>query len=428
LTFDRRAVRSVGMGIRVLAPVAGIIFFWSVAACDDVFPAGPFWPQFHGPRRDNISAETGLLADWPEGGPKLLWTFPECGAGYAAPSIAEGRIFTTGDFGGEEMVLALDLDGKLLWKRPSGPAWRGSAPGARATPTWVEGVVYQMGPTGFISAVRAATGAEVWAVDARKRFGSEGGAWALAENVLVEGKMVLCTPGGEKGRIVALDRETGATVWANTEIDEPAAYCSPVIATRGGVRIFITLMLRSVVGIDVATGKLLWKQRHKTSYDLNATAPVLAGDRFFIASGYGTGGRLFEIAPDGGSIRQIWSAKDLDNCHTGVLLIDGHLYGSGCRQSKKGFACVDLARGSTVWTDKEIWKVSLAWAEGRFYCYGFEGRVSLLEAGPAGAKVKGAFQMPSKDIYDCLAHPVVCGGRLYIRHGDFLYVYDVRPQ
>jgi len=191
-----------------------------VAVLAAALPAGdggsppPFRPEFHGPRRDNISEEKGLLAQWPEGGPRRVWTYEGCGEGYASVSIAEGRIFTSGVLDGREAVMALDLDGKPRWKTPCGPGWRGSAPGARSTPTWRDGVLFHMGPTGRVTALRAATGAEVWSVETRERFGSEGGAWALAESVLVEGRKVLCAPGGERGRVVALDRETGSTVWA----------------------------------------------------------------------------------------------------------------------------------------------------------------------------------------------------------------------
>ena len=122
---------------------------------DDSAPAGaatiekspasePYWPEFHGPKRDNISPETGLLKRWPEGGPKLIWEYAECGIGYSGISIADGRIYCAGDFGREAHVFALDLDGKLLWKSPNGKAWTGSEPGSRTTPTYCDGSVYHM--------------------------------------------------------------------------------------------------------------------------------------------------------------------------------------------------------------------------------------------------------------------------------------------
>ena len=155
-------------------------------------------------------------------------------------------IFTAGDFDDAEMVLALDMDGKLLWKSPNGEAWRGSSPGSRTTPTYNDGAVYHMNPHGRLAAFEAQSGKELWAVDLKAQFDAQYGVWALAENVVVDGDKVLCMPGGPKGRVVALDKRTGKTLWANTEIEHTAAYCSPVVVTHGGVRQLITMTQKSV--------------------------------------------------------------------------------------------------------------------------------------------------------------------------------------
>ncbi|MCX7885996.1 MAG: PQQ-like beta-propeller repeat protein [Verrucomicrobiae bacterium] len=172
----------------------------------------PWWPQFHGPARDNISRETGLAKSWPKDGPKLLWKFSGCGRGYSSVAVADGLIFTSGDFGDEQYVLALDLDGHLRWKSPNGKAWKGPQPGSRTTPTYHNGVVYQMNATGRLAAFEAATGKPLWAVELQERFAARHNYWGYAENVVVEDDMVLCMPGGAKGRVVALDRRSGQTV------------------------------------------------------------------------------------------------------------------------------------------------------------------------------------------------------------------------
>ena len=128
------------------------------------------WPEFHGPGRTNISPDRGLLKEWPDGGPRLLWTYSQCGRGYSGVAIAQGMIFTAGDFDREEMVLALDMDGKLLWKQPNGAAWRRSSPGSRATPTYNDGALYHMNPTGRLAADEATSGKPLWAVDLKPRF------------------------------------------------------------------------------------------------------------------------------------------------------------------------------------------------------------------------------------------------------------------
>ena len=218
----------------------------------------PSWPEFHGAGRTNVSTETGLLKKWPAEGPPLVWKYSSCGEGYSGVAIAQGKIFTAGDFDDAEMLLALDLDGKLLWQSPNGAAWHGASPGSRTTPTYDDGALYHMNPHGRLAAYEAQSGKPLWHVDLRDRFDAQGGVWAFAENVVVDGNKVLCMPGGTKGRVVALDKHSGQTLWANTEIEFPAAYCSPLIVTYRGIRQLISMTQKSVVGVDVETGKLVW--------------------------------------------------------------------------------------------------------------------------------------------------------------------------
>ncbi len=384
------------------------------------------WPEFRGSNRDNLFPEKGLLKTWPPGGPRLIWKYPECGGGYATVAIADELIFTAGDFGQDELVIALDLKGNLVWKSKNGKSWRGASPGARSTPTYSEGVIYHMNPAGRVAALQAKSGKELWAVDLKERFDAQYGAWALSESVAVDGKAVLCAPGGSRGRIVALDKMTGDTIWANTEISDSAAYCSPLVVTHNGMRQFITLLEESVVSVDVGTGKLLWSHRHKTPYGVNATTPLFQDGLVYITSGYGAGGQLLKINRDNKSVRQVWAQTDLDNCHAGVYLINGYLYGSGCRQSRKGFVCVDFSSGKTMWTELSLGKVSLAYADGLLYCLGYKGTVWLVDPSPKECRVVSQFVLPSKTSHTAIAYPVIFKGRLYIRHWNDLFVYDVK--
>jgi len=409
-------------------------------------PAAPYWPEFHGPKRDNISRETGLLRKWPEEGPRLLWKYPSCGRGYACVSAAEGLLFTSGDFGDQEMLLALDLDGKLKWKVPNGKAWKSAQRGARTTPTYRDGVLYHLNPHGLLSAYTASSGERVWSVDVKERFDAPRRTWGFTENVIVDGDLVLCMPGGRKGRVVALDRKTGATVWVNTEISDGAAYSSPIIVTHRGVRQFITLARQTVLAAEVATGKLLWSHGHPSTCDQNVTSPVFHEGAVYVTSGHKGGGRVVRIGADGRSVKEMWFGTDLDNCHGGVVLLDGYLYGSGCRLYKRGLICAEFATGRTMYNAREIGKVSVTYAgravklhdarresggyrrraDGLLYCLGNDCSMSLVDISPERAKVVGRFLPPWKKRPPCLSHPVVCGGRLYIRHLDELFAYDVR--
>jgi len=389
---------------------------------------GPFWPQFHGPRRDNMSDDKGLLRQWPADGPKLLWKATGCGRGYASVSIAEGLLFTSGDIGSEQMVMAFDLEGNLRWKSANGLAWRGPQPGSRTTPTWHDGVVYHLNAHGILTAFEAKTGKRIWSVNVAQRFEARPGGWGYAKNVIVEKDMVLCTPGGTRGRVVALDRRTGETIWANTEIADRAAYGSPIVVSHGGKRLFINFMNATVVGVDAATGKLLWTHKHPSTCDQNVTRPLYHDGCVFVTSGHRGGGRWLRLDAAGGEARELWFDRDFDNCHGGVMLLDGHLYFSGCRLYNKGLICVDVSTGKRLYRAEEIGKVSITWAEGLLYCLGNDGEVLLVNPAPGGARIISRFALPRTDRENTLAHPVVCGRRLYLRHLDQLWAYDMAAQ
>lgn len=390
--------------------------------------ASASWPDFHGPGRTNISPETGLLKKWPADGPRLVWKYSECGQGYSGVAIAEGLIFTAGDFDEEETVLALDMEGKLLWKSPNGKAWHGASPGSRTHPTYSDGRVYHMNPHGRLAALEARSGKPVWAVDLKEEFDAQMGIWSLAENVVVDGERVLCMPGGPKGRVVALDKRTGKTLWTNTDVADGAAYCSPVVVTHRGVRQLLTMTQKSVLGVDVETGKLVWSAPFVPKSPQNALTPVFHNGYVFVACGHSSGGTVMKIDPDRRTAETVWYRKDLDNCHGGAVLVDGKLFGCGCRMGGKNFYCVDFLTGKTIKLDATLGKVGITCADGMLYCLNHQGTMSLLAITPDGFDIVSQFQLAKRPANSYLAHPVVCGGRLYLRCDQDLFVYDVRAK
>ena len=363
------------------------------------------WPEFHGPNRTNISPEKGLLKEWPEEGPPLIWKYSSCGDGYSGVSIAEGMIFTAGDFDDQEMVLALDLDGKLLWKSANGDPWLGPSPGSRTLPTYDEGSLYHMNPHGRLAAYEAKTGEPIWAVDLKEKFDARYGVWSLAENVVVDGDKVLCMPGGPKGRVVALDKHTGKVVWVNTEIAHTAAYCSPLVVNHAGVRQLITMTQKSVVGVDVETGKLVWSAPFVPRSPQNALTPIFHDGYVFIACGHSSGGTVMKIDPDTKSASRVWYREDLDNCHNGAVLIGEKLFGCSCRQGGRQFYCVDFMTGETIKVDKTLGKVGITVADGMLYCLNFRGTMSLLDITQDGFEVVSQFEMKRRPPNTYLAHP-----------------------
>lgn len=408
----------------VLACVISLAGFTSLAV--DNSPPAASWPCFHNSDRLNMSPEKGLLKRWPEGGPQLIWSYDNCGQGFSGVSIAEGMVFTAGDFPDAEKLIALDLNGKRLWEAPNGKPWVRASPGSRTTPTYDAGAVYQMNPLGRLAAFDARTGRELWAVNLKEKFDATWGVWALSENVIVDGDFVLCMPGGPKGRVVALDKRSGKTIWANTEIEDFAAYCSPVIVTHNGVRQMLTMTQKSVVGIEVATGKLVWSAPFIPRSPQNALTPLYRDGNVFVACGHSSGGSLLKIDVANKTASTSWHREDLDNCHGGALLIGDKLFGCGCRQGGKNFYCVDFLTGKTLKLDPSLGKVGMTTADGMIYCLNHQGTVSLLEIKPDGFDIVSQFELPKKPANHYLAHPVVCGGRLYLRGDEKLYVYDIR--
>jgi len=384
------------------------------------------WPEHHGPGRTNISPERGLLKKWPEGGPPRLWTYSQCGRGYSGVTIAAGMIFTAGDFGRDQKLLALDMDGRFLWEARNGDAWRGSSPGCRSTPTFSEGALYHLNPAGRLAAYEAKSGKPLWAVDLKSRFDARYGIWALAENVIVDSDKVLCMPGGPKGRVVALDKRTGKTIWANTDIEDYAAYCSGIVVTHGGVRQLITMTQRSVVGVNVENGTLVWSAPYVPRSPQNALTPVFRDGYVFVASGHSSDGTLMKIDQASRTASVVWQRSDLDDCHSGALLVDGRLYGTSCRLGGQSFYCVDYLTGKTVKMYDTMGKVGITCADGMIYALNHRGTMSLLEINDEGFDVVSRFELKRRPTNTYLAHPVVCGGRLYIRGGEDLCVYDIR--
>ncbi|MHC4740460.1 MAG: outer membrane protein assembly factor BamB family protein [Planctomycetota bacterium] len=405
--------------IIVIGALAGVFL------CNPLAAGQASWPDHHGPGRTNISPEKGLLKKWPEGGPRRIWAYSPCGRGYSGVTIADGMIFTAGDIGREEVVIALDMNGKLVWKQPNGDAWRRSSPGSRATPTYSEGAVYHMNPTGRLAAYEARTGKKIWAVDLDERFGVMYGIWALAENVIVDGDKVLCMPGGPRGRVVALDKRTGRTIWVNKDIEHSAAYCSGRIVNHAGARQLITMTQRSVVGVDVEKGKLLWSAPFVPRSPQNSLTPVFKDGYVYVACGHSSGGRL--IKPDVASrmAETVWHREDLDDCHSGALVVENRLYGTACRQGGKQFYCVDFLTGKDIKVDKTMGKVGITYADGMIYALNFQGTMYLLAATPDGFEHVSKFELERKPANSYLAHPVICGGRMYIKCHDDLYAYDV---
>jgi outer membrane protein assembly factor BamB len=387
------------------------------------------WPCFHGPNRTNKSAETGLIKEWLKDGPKLLWTASGLGEGYSSVSSGGGLLYTAGMNNNQTYVFCFDLEGKPVWKKPNGQAWSttlsyaSSYTGARSTPTYDNGVLYHLGERGRLTAFDAKTGDEIWHRELVSDFEVEPPEYGYSESVLIDGNNLFIRPFGKKGFQVCLNKHNGGLIWSNTEISGTAGYNSMIIDEFGGYRQIIGASSNCFYSVDTRTGKLLWKVDFENQRELNLTDAIVYNEYVFISSGYGKGSMLVKLKSSGKEIipETIWQSVLMDNHHGGVILHNGYLYGSG--SNSRGWFCLDFLTGKQIW--KTDGKGSLTYADGMLYMLDERGTMKLVRSTPDKYELSGEFKVPEGGEGMYWAHPVVCGGRLYIRHADKLYTYDI---
>ena len=386
-----------------------------------------FWPQFHGPSRDNLSTETGLLKEWPKEGLELLWTTDGLGHGFSTVSIASGMIYTAGNIEEDTVITALNMDGKILWQAKNGKAWTKDYPGTRGTPTIDGNRLYHESPVGNIVCLKAKTGEKIWEANILEKFESKTATWALCESLLIDGDRLICCPGGPQTCMVALDKKTGAVVWKAPSTGELAGYASPSIAEYKGLRIIITLTSKGMIGVNADTGELLWHVEHESYADENVIMPIYHDGCIFIST-LKAGSVKWKINVKDGkaSVEEVWRTLELDNHHGGVVLVDGNLYGTSTIRNSNLWVCLDWETGENKHMDKGVGKGSLMYADGMLYTLSEDRVMGLVRPTPTGSELISSFNIPEGGEGKSWPHPVVCGGRLYIRHGEFLYVYNVQ--
>jgi len=387
------------------------------------------WPQWRGPTRSDVSAETGLLKSWPPEGPRRLWVFENGGNAYSGPSIVAGKLFTMGTRDGQEILFCLDVaKGTELWNAPLGKIldnnWGG---GPRSTPGVDGGFVYAMSGPGTLACVQVADGKVVWQ-RTMKELGGKTPGWGYTESVLVDGNQVVCTPGGDQGAIAALDKKTGATLWQTKDFTDGAQYPSIVKATINGEPQYIQLTMQTLVGVSPKDGAVLWRTPFPGKTAVIPTA-IVKGNEVFVTAGYGAGCQLVRIDP-GNQVTVVYENKLMKNHHGGVILVGDHLYG---HSDGVGWLCMDWKTGAEVWSEKnKLGKGAIGCADGMLYLVEeSSGNVALIEASSKGWNEKGRFKLePQTAIRSrqggIWTHPVIANGRLYLRDQDLIHCYAVK--
>ena len=378
------------------------------------------WPGWLGPNRDGKSPDTGLLKAWPEGGPKLLWKSDILGKGFSSVAVAGGTVYATGEPADALMLYAFDLDGTLKWKVPHGPACNAQYPGSRGTPTIDGNNLYLLSGNGLLGCFDARTGKAKWSRSA-KEFGGSPGGWGYAESPLVFDGLVVFKPGGARC-IVALDKASGQDVWTSRGLSAGPEYGSCLLIPQERQPLIVTGTSQGLVCVSARDGSLLWQNDFAAHNTANCPTPAYSDGYVFWANGYGKGGICVELGR-GGRASEAWRTRDMVCHHGGYIIDQGYIYGN----NEGNWACLELKTGKKMWQDRGVGKGSLCWADGMLYLFSEGGgKAALATCSPEGMKITGRVQVEGRDA--SWAHPVVIGGRLYLRYETNLYCFDVKAQ
>ncbi|HEY7315842.1 MAG TPA: PQQ-binding-like beta-propeller repeat protein [Gemmataceae bacterium] len=411
------------------APLVALLVFVSAFTAAPAARRQNFdWPQWQGQDRTAVSHEKGLLGDWSKEGPPLLWKADNLGGAFCTPSVARGRVFGMGFRGKDEVVWALDeKTGQELWSVKIADANKGVGynEGPRCTPTVDGDRLYVLGLGADLVCMKTENGDEVWRKNLRKDFNGSVGGWGYSESPLIDGNKLLCTPGGKKSTLIALDKQTGELIWTGVVPQGDQAHYSSIIAANvDGQRQYIQFLRGGVVGLS-GDGKFLWRYDHPHNGTANCSTPLYRDGHVFAASSYGTGGGLAKLTRYGDEVKaeEVYFTKNMKNHHGGMVLLGDYLYGS----DEGKLTCLEFKTGKVQWAESKAGKGSIAYADDRLYYRNEGGPVILVEANPKKYVEHGRFSPPRTD-KPAWPHPVIANGKLYIRDQQYLYCYDVKQK
>lgn len=448
---------------------------------------GEDWPRFLGPRADNTSRETGLLARWSTNGPPQIWA-RAIGTGYSAPSVVGGTLVLHHRMGSNEVVEAMNaITGSNVWRYPYPSRFvdpYGYNNGPRCSPVLTSNRCYTFGAEGKLLCLDLATGRRVWERDTARDWNIPEAFFGVGSTPVLEGDRLYVMVGGQPNSgMVALDASTGRTLWESvgqtnwngaittgwraerpyawTGFEKSASYSTPVLATIHGQRHLLCLMRQGLVSVNPTNGAVnfsYWFQSMAND-SVNAACPVVQDDLILISAAYfRIGAVLLRVKPDGRTLETVWRLpahvptsslelretppQPLEMHWTTPALDRGHLYAfSGRNEPDAQFNCVELKSGKMTWSRDESWRGhpppgsqaqpdvygrgSAIVADGRLLVLGEGGRLGLFELNPSKPIEICAYQVPQLS-YPCWAGPVLSRQRLYLRSEDALVCLDLR--
>ncbi len=388
--------------------------------------------EFRGPGRTGVYNETGLLKEWPANGPKLLWEATGFGTGYSSVTPTAEAIYITGRKGENDVITSFTHDGRKNWELIYGKAWDRTYPESRSIPTYVDGHLYLVSGQGDIVCV-SAKGEKIWSNNHFQKYQASAPRFGISESPLVVDGKVIVTPGGSQTSLVAFDSKTGKVIWESESLREGAQYVNPLYVEHGGKKMVVTLLTDHVMAVNLADGKTIMKVNYaRLQTDIgrvnHTITPFYKDGHLFVTSGYDHDGVKFRLSPDGSSAEVVWQNSDIDPHHGGYVLLGNTLFSSNYQTNTMGkWIAVDWITGKTLWQQDWYNKGSIISADGMLYLFEEKsGHVGLARPSDQKLDMISEFRLPTKSEGPFWAHPVIHNGRLYVRHGDYLAVYDIR--
>lgn len=380
--------------------------------------------QFRGPARNGIYPETNLLKSWPAEGPAVLWKTLGIGNGYSSPIISGNRIYITGEIDSIGYLFAYNKSGSLIWKKQTGREWMENFTGSRSTPTLVNGLLYVETSMGRVICFDAVSGTEKWSVDMLKDLHGVNVRFGYAEGPLVNDGLVYCSPGGPDTNVVALNRFTGKIAWVSKEMGDSTAYSSPMLITLPSRKIIVNFSIHNLMGLDAATGELLWSHKQKGTGDIQANTSFYENGNIYYVTGNGNGAVKLALTADGLSISEIWNNEKISDVHGGFVKIGNYIYTSQYRPRR--YCSVDVASGQ-ISDSLKFDKGTVIFADDMLYFYTEKGMIGLVKPDNGRMELISSFKMPvgTKEFFTI---PVISEGMLYLCHGDAMLAYDIRKK
>jgi len=379
--------------------------------------------QWRGPNRDGIYPETGLLKIWPKEGPELAWSFDKLGKGFSSAAVSQKAVYINGVIDSIGNLFAFDLKGNLLWKKEYGKEWTKNFPGTRTTPLVYEGCIYILSGFGDLYCLKAENGEQIWTKNVLNEFNAENVTFGITENLVIDEDKIICVPGGKEKNIVALNRETGETIWVSKGVGEKSAYCSPLVITHNEKKFLITMTDSSLISVDAENGKLAWRYGDLIyRFPEHPNTPIYKNGNLFAIDGGKGGSVKLKLSNDGLNYDVAWKSNVVDQVFGSAILLEDKIVSYS--KSKKQWSAIDWNSGAFLFSMDTISEGSVIYADDMFYCFTYTGEMVLMKVSDNSMELVSSFKLDGKK-RDHFAHPVIRDKKLYLRYHDNLWVYNL---